>query len=265
MVDDVEFKKAQEHMLKGAEKGENFLKHFTTLMKSTTGRTSDVLRSSAMEQIKKEKFDLIVFGLFVNDFQIGLAHHFDCPSVIISVMPAANLIRKYVGNPDELSSVPQLFIAGSDRMTFTQRFLSAIFTGIEMVFSGGLEYFVMEPIYREHFPPETFPSYWEMKKNVSLVLVNQHFTQGTPQALVPALQEFSGMHIKRKPDPLPEVQIANLKKVCFQFRNFPFHRISKNGWTVQQTEQFYSAWDRIRKAPIWHSINVKPFYVHSPN
>lgn len=206
MSEDVHYKAVQDKMLKGAEKGENFFKHFATLLKSTTGRTSEILRSPTMKAIKKEQFDLVVFGLFVNDFQIGLAHHFNCPSVVVSVFPAAKLIRDYVGNPDEFSSVPHLFIGSNERMTFTQRLLNVIFAGIEMFFTAGIEYFIMEPIYSELFPPETHPSYWQMKKNVSLVLVNQHFTQGTPQALVPALQEFSGMHIKRKPDPLPEVQ-----------------------------------------------------------
>lgn len=211
MADDVEFAKAQEHMLKGAEKGESFFKQFPVFLKATTGRTSDILKSPTMDKLKKEQFDLVVFGLFVNDFQIGLQHHFNCPSVIISVMPASKLIRNYVGNPDELSSVPQIFVPANDGMTFFQRFLSFIFTGIEVAFTSGLDYFLMEPLYREHFPSDRFPSYWEIKKNVSLVLVNQHFTQSTPQALVPGLQEFSGMHIKRKPDPLPEVQtIENL-------------------------------------------------------
>lgn len=206
LEDDVEFVQAQQHMLKGAEKGESFFKQFPILVKATTSRTSDILRSPTMDKLKEEQFDLVVFGLFVNDFQIGLQHHFNCPSVIVSVMPAAKLIRNYVGNPDQLSSVPHLFVAANDGMTFLQRFLTFIFSGIEIIFMSGLDYFVMEPLYREHFPPEKFPSYSDIKKNVSLVLVNQHFTQSTPQALLPALQEFSGMHIKRRPDPLPEVQ-----------------------------------------------------------
>lgn len=209
LPEDELLKKAQENMLKTAEKGENFLKHFPTLVKSTTAQTSRMLNSPAMDALKKEEFDLVVFGQFVNDFQIGLAHQFNCPSVIISVFPAVKSVRDFVGNPDELSSVPHIFMAANDRMTFQQRFLNVIISGIEMAFSAGLEYFHTEPLYREHFPSDKFPSYWDMKKNVSLVLVNQHFTQATPQALVPALQEFSGMHIKRKPDPLPEVDIKS--------------------------------------------------------
>lgn len=207
LPEDVEYAKTQEYMLKGAEKGESFLKQFPMLLKVTTSRTSQILKSPTMDKLREEQFDLVVFGLFVNDFQIGLQHYFNCPSVIISVMPASKLIRNYVGNPDQLSSVPHLFIGANEGMTFVQRFLSFLMSGVEMTVSAVLDYFLMEPLYREHFPAEKFPSYWDAKKNVSLVLVNQHFTQSTPQALVPALQEFSGMHIKRKPDPLPAVQL----------------------------------------------------------
>lgn len=202
--DDAEMDKIREQMLKNAEESQNFFQQIPRFMNTVTGRTSDILKSSEMDKLKKEKFDLVVFGLFVNDFQIGLAHHFGCPSVIISVMPGIKLIRDYVANPDELSSVPSMFIGGDGDMTFLQRCLNVVIFGLEIAFKNALDYIYMEPLYREHFG-EKFPSYSEMKKNVSLVLVNQHFTQGTPQALVPAMQEFSGMHIKRKPDPLPEV------------------------------------------------------------
>lgn len=208
MKDDLEFNQLQQHLLKAAEKGESFFKQFPKFIKATTGRTSDILKSSTMETLRSEKFDLVVFGLFVNDFQIGLASVFNCPSVIISVLPAtAKLVRDYVGNPAEISVVPITFITAKDGMTFFQRVQNFVFSTVEMVIMNGVDSFLMEPLYREHFPSDKFPSYWEMKKNVSLVLTNQHFTQASPQALVPAMQEFSGMHIKRTPDRLPEVYL----------------------------------------------------------
>lgn len=215
--DDTELDQIREQMLKNAEESQNFFQQIPRFINTVTGRTSDILKSSEMEKLKKEKFDLVVFGLFVNDFQIGLAHHFGCPSVIISVMPAIKLIRDYAANPDELSAVPSMFIAGDGDMTFLQRCMNVVIFGVETVFINALDYFCMEPLYREHFG-EKFPSYSEIKKNVSLVLVNQHFTQGTTQALVPAMQEFSGMHIKRKPDPLPDV--TNISENFFRKYNF---------------------------------------------
>lgn len=203
--DDAEMDKIRGQMLKNAEENQNLFKQVPQFIGSVTGRTSDMLKSAEMEKIKKENFDLVIFGLFVNDFQIGLAHHFRCPSVIISVLPAMKLVRSYTANPDELSTVANVFIAGDGDMTFLLRCMNVVIFGLETAFGYALDYFYMEPLYREHFDGAQLPSYAEMKANVSLVLVNQHFTQNTPQALVPAMQEFSGMHIKRKPDPLPKV------------------------------------------------------------
>lgn len=42
-----------------------------------------------------------------------------------------------------------------------------------------------------------------MRKNVSLALVNYHFTQGNPRPNVPALVEVGGLQVKEKVDPLP--------------------------------------------------------------
>lgn len=43
-----------------------------------------------------------------------------------------------------------------------------------------------------------------MRKNISLVLVNYHFSQGNPRPNVPGLIEIGGVQVKEKPDPLPE-------------------------------------------------------------
>lgn len=42
-----------------------------------------------------------------------------------------------------------------------------------------------------------------MKKNVSLVLVNHHFSQGPVRPLPPGMVEIGGIQIKERPDPLP--------------------------------------------------------------
>lgn len=87
-----------------------------------------------------------------------------------------------------------------------QRVKNVLIHSVEFAMVHALQYFVMNPLYVEHFPPDKYPSYDEAKRNVSLVFINSHFSQGTPTALVPGLIEYSGMHIKRKPDPLPQVR-----------------------------------------------------------
>uniref|UniRef100_A0A1A9X0P9 Cytochrome b5 heme-binding domain-containing protein n=1 Tax=Glossina brevipalpis TaxID=37001 RepID=A0A1A9X0P9_9MUSC len=49
-----------------------------------------------------------------------------------------------------------------------------------------------------------FPTYQEMKKNVSLIFCNSHFTEGPIRPNVPAIIEIGGIQVKEKPNPLPE-------------------------------------------------------------
>jgi len=186
------------------ENAESFFKVFPRIIKTMTGSTSYLLDSTELALLKKEKFDLIVFGWFLNDFQIGLASHFNAPSVIISVLPAAKVMRDYVGNPAEISSVPILHLNSNGPMTFIQRVQNFVIHCMEFLITNAVIYFVMKPLHKQHFPPDKYPSFEDAKRNVSLVLINSHFSQGTPTALVPGMIEFSGMHIKRQPDPLPQ-------------------------------------------------------------
>ena len=59
------------------------------------------------------------------------------------------------------------------------------------------------------FLSDIFPShhrtYDESLKNISMVLVNGHFSQGHPRPNVPAVVEVGGIQVKPKANQLPEV------------------------------------------------------------
>lgn len=164
----------------------------------------DSLRHPAIEKLKRdEKFDLIAFGWFMNDFQIGLAAHFQCPSILISGTPAIHHLKKYVGNPSGVSHTAFHLLPVKGEMTFIQRFKNMLFLVAQIVFTYIADYFLFEPTYTEIFPPAKYPTFSETKLNVSLVLVTSHFSQSHPSANFPSLIEVSGMHIKKNPNPLP--------------------------------------------------------------
>lgn len=167
-------------------------------------------RHPVVEQLKRDDhFDLIVFGWFLNDFNIGLAAHFKCPSVIISGMPAIKFLRDHVGNPSSVSYAPfhMYSINQYTQMTFKQRIYNHLFVGIEFAITSLVNYFVFEPTYAELYPASQYPSMAEARKNVSLVMVSSHFSQSSPMATFPALLEISGIQIEKNPNPLPlEIQ-----------------------------------------------------------
>lgn len=162
------------------------------------------LKHPVVEQLKRdEKFDLVVLGWFINDFQVGIAAHFGCPAVIISGTPALKTLRDYVGNPSGVSyqEFPLYPIKGV--MTFKQRVFNHLFFAIEAILFNAIDYFIFEPNYVEYFPPDKYPSYAEAKRNVALVMVSTHFSQASPIATFPGLIEISGIQIKKEPNPLP--------------------------------------------------------------
>lgn len=92
-------------------------------------------------------------------------------------------------------------------MGFRQRlglFIEYIFEYFHVTYT---HYFYFVPFYDEHFGIiENFPAFDEVKKNVSLILTNTHFSEGTIRPALPNLIEIGGVHIKEKPNPLPKVR-----------------------------------------------------------
>lgn len=164
----------------------------------------DSLKHPAIEKLKREeKFDLVAFGWFVNDFQLGLAAHFQCPSIIISATVAMQPLKNFVGNPSNVAhtAFPLLLVKGD--MTFMQRFQNMLIGIGQHVFTYAIDKFLHEPTFTELFPADQYPTLSETKKNVSLVFVTSHLSQSHPSANFPSLIEVSGMHIKKNPNPLP--------------------------------------------------------------
>lgn len=178
------------------------------MLKSLLNIAGDALRHPTVAKLKAtESFDLIVFGWFFNDFQLGLAAHFKCPAVLVSTVPAIKMLRDYVGNPPGLAYTPSLFSPFSDNMTFTQRLINFGLHTVEHIASNAFEYFLLEPYYRELFPAaEGYPTLTEAKRNVSLVLLNHHFSERYPTPNFPALIEVGGINLNFQFDPLPKVK-----------------------------------------------------------
>lgn len=90
-LQEAELDSLKDTMMSNAEENKgNFLGVLPVLINSMTSTTSNLLNSPQLAALKQEQFDLIIFGWFLNDFQIGLASHFNVPSVIISTIPNAS-------------------------------------------------------------------------------------------------------------------------------------------------------------------------------
>lgn len=203
------------------------------LISMMTNRSDDVMSHQRFQQFLQsgQKFDLVVFGWFMNDYMLGVAGHFRCPSVIISTIPALKSLRDYVGNPTGVSSVPFYPRQNPEqRMSFFGRVINFIVYALEFLVSNLIYWFLYEPQYEKHFPvSQNYPSFEEVQRNVSLILVNNHFSHGGVRPLLPNVVEVGGIQIKDKPDPLELVKYyhANLYlhlvvNDIYRFYNFIF-------------------------------------------
>ncbi|XP_053951919.1 UDP-glycosyltransferase UGT5-like isoform X1 [Anastrepha ludens] len=148
-------------------------------------------------------FDLIVLGYFMNDFHLGLSAHFEAPIVISFMVQPIFAVHNLVKNPIEAAYVPTLFSECKQPLDFWERVQNFVVSIFETYFITLKVERESQKFYDYNFPPDRYPPLDEVRKNVSLVFVNHHFSQGPIRPNVPNLIEIGGIQIKEKPDPLP--------------------------------------------------------------
>ncbi|KAH8347776.1 hypothetical protein KR084_000960, partial [Drosophila pseudotakahashii] len=165
---------------------------------------ADLLSDPRFLRIYETNFDLMIFGAFFNDFQLGVAAKLKVPVIIDWVTPSNTKINQFVGNPSEISYVPNESTFAAVPMNFIKR-------AENMVKQMILQYLTMlfdykfTRIYNQIFTEKDIPTLSEMRKNISVAFVGSHLiNDGGIRPLVPAIIEIGGIQVKENPDPLPE-------------------------------------------------------------
>lgn len=178
------------------------------LINMLANQTEDIMMNKNILDLMHtgRKYDLIVIGWFFNDYYLGLAGHFKCPSVLLSTVPGMKTLLDLTGNPTEISHVP--FTGEFDTsIEFFARLKRFMFYAAENIGMYIVDRFIYENVYNKYFPVNKhYPSFAEVKKNVSLILTNHHFSQGAVRAYVPNMIEIGGIQIKENSIPLPKVR-----------------------------------------------------------
>ena len=172
------------------------------------GSSLDMMNDPQFQAIKNEKFDLLILGYFMVDFTLGLGVHFNCPTVILFSQGTWTLLDNHIENISPVAAVPHMALGNANPMTFMQRVANLAIVTFEHIFGVYLDH-LQEKYYREAFPGERYPPFDAVRKNVSLVLLNQHFSQSFPRPYVPNMIEVGGLQIKEVPSKLPEVSMKN--------------------------------------------------------
>ncbi|XP_059480683.1 UDP-glucosyltransferase 2-like [Neocloeon triangulifer] len=161
-----------------------------------------VLSSPQVKPLLNEEFDLVIISTFFNQCFLPFGQFNNAP--MIGISPAGSLgMGMDMANPEPPSYVPSLFLPLTSKMTFPERLLNTVMTGLIKFLA---KYYLKPSMHesaKQFFGPN-IPSIEEMERSLSLVIYNNHFSLNSPRPMVPGCVDAGGMHIKQNKEPLPK-------------------------------------------------------------
>lgn len=199
-------------------------------------------------------FDIIILNTFMNGCSVGLVHVLKAPHIYVVTMPAMNIIVQKTGLYLPPSFVPDAFVPFSDKMSFKERVINFI-AEYFMIISGKLywdNYY--SKMYQDHLGADV-PTIREIDRNVSMIMMNSHFSLTYPRPLLPDVVEVGGMHTGPA-KPLPKVSNSRTysSNICMYRTlislNKKFCRILRNLLLVPVMGSFYLVWGPLSRPKI---------------
>ncbi|KFB52355.1 AGAP011564-PA-like protein [Anopheles sinensis] len=180
------------------------MKMMPQMLELSAAGVNKTLRSPEVQAVLQEKegYDLLITGI-MGDAVLGLTHVLQVPAMIVCPNAAMKIVNSMVGNPTPLATVPSMMMGLSNPMSFGGRLANVAGALFDEAF-GYLWVHSQRKMYNELFPPDVHPSYDDVRRNVSMVLLNHHVSKGSPRPYIPTMVEVGGLQIKEKPLPLPE-------------------------------------------------------------
>ena len=119
---------------------QNMMKMFPRLMSNIFEMGNGMLSSPEFKKImNEEKFDLVVIGMFFNDYLLGVGDHFKCPTIMLSVAGAFTFTNIMFGNPLGVGAVRHP-IHNGDTKTFPQRIVNFLAFGGDLLMKFYIDY-----------------------------------------------------------------------------------------------------------------------------
>lgn len=165
----------------------------------------------------KRKFDIVIVESMFCEELLGLGHHFGAPIISIASVFESTEMNGFTAMPVFKSFMPTIYMSYTDKMNFWER--------LHNMFSYLVIYYVSKPLnwpniqknYELMFAgTENLPSLVELKKNVSLIILNSHPAITPFRPLMPHMIEVGGLMVKpNEVEPLPNDLQAFLDEAHF--------------------------------------------------
>lgn len=141
-----------------------------------------------------ESFDAVIVECFVSDALYGFAQHFKAPLITFSPFGASLWANELVGTPYPYSQIPHVFLSYTDRMSLWERTINTLLWNVDHFYYKNVFLPRQQEMYAKYFPNATV-SLEQLRKNTSLVLLNQHFSLSFPHPYAPNMVEIGGIQM----------------------------------------------------------------------
>lgn len=152
----------------------------------------------------KPQYDVIIVQVYAEDALLALGHYFNAPIIGVSPFGASKWTTDLTGAPNFASYIPHPMSGYTDRMNFWQRMYNSFCYWYEDIMMVTSYTPVQQQLLEDIYPNGSkMPSLDEIKRNISLVLLNTHVTLGTVRPNHPNMIEVGGLFIENNSDALP--------------------------------------------------------------
>lgn len=168
----------------------------------------DAINSPQLDEIlelhKHRPFDVVLVEFFDTDCPLGIIHKLNVPHIGMSSCALFPWYYDRVNLPDIASYIPSGFLGHTHNMNVWQRAKNLLIVKTMKLLYRLIIQNNDNQLLRKKFGHD-FADVANVANNVSLVLINQHYSMSGPKPLSNQVIEMGGVHIQDA-KPLPEVK-----------------------------------------------------------
>ncbi|KAK5645029.1 hypothetical protein RI129_006329 [Pyrocoelia pectoralis] len=166
------------------------------------GWTETVLKDKNLQRLLRsnQHFDLVIMEQLGNDALKGICYHYNAICIVLSTMGPTWLTNEQMRNPSNPAFMPDMLVNYPPTMNFYERFHNAYAQYLRQVYFFTYTINQHNKLLQTYFPGA--PHILEIVYNVSLVLLNSHYSISNPASNLPNVIEIGGFHLD-EPKTLP--------------------------------------------------------------
>ncbi|XP_034487524.1 2-hydroxyacylsphingosine 1-beta-galactosyltransferase-like [Drosophila innubila] len=226
---------------------------------NTTNAILSDLKVQSMLKDESEHFDMIVMDPTFSDSLIGFAAHFDALQVGVSAFGSSWLIDYQAGNSAPSIYRPISPMGYSRGEGLVDKWNNWIMIVEEWLMERLVYLPVQQELFRRYFSFSD-ATFYERRRNFSLMLINQHFSLGRVRSNVPNVIEVGGMHMAEPSVPLEPELLDFLDGAEHGAIYFSLGMEILNKWLPKNIEKnMLESFSHLKQRVVWkHELDTLP-------